>query len=206
MKNHDVATRIREAAQGTRRELPHVVKLATLALLILPSLASADDTVPNVGDIHVGVAEIAFGGDADVASGPGIFADAEAGWRVGHLDLTGFGAYATRHVDDAYDDGSGNADYHGHYRVHVIDLGARATLRFPHGYGGLGFAFENELESGMVHTPAGDQPINDSDQHLAIEVRLGFIVKHVDVSGSLTFATAYDELFATARLGVGYRF
>jgi hypothetical protein len=182
------------------------VKLAILALLILPSLASADDTVPNVGDIHVGVAAIGFGGDADVASGAGIFADGEAGWRVGAFDLTGFGAYATRHVDDTFDNGNGNQDEHGHYRVHVIDLGLRATWRGKYTYGGIGVAFENELESGMIHTPSVDVPVNNSDQHVAGEVRVGVIVRHVDVSAAFSFASMYDEPFGMYRMGVGYRF
>lgn len=206
MKNREVATRIREAARGTRRELPHVVKLACLALLVLPSLASADDTVPDVGDVHVGVSDLEFGGDAEAASGAGIYADAEAGWRVGHFDLTGFGAYATRHVDAQFDDGSGTNDNFDHYRVHVIDLGARATLRTDHVYGGIGLAFENELENGTSHSPSGDQPINESNQHAAFELRVGAIVQHVDVVGAFTYASMFDEPFLTLRLGVGYRF
>lgn len=206
MKNREVATRIREAARGTRRELRHVVKLACLALLVLPSLASADDTVPDVGDVHVGVSDLEFGGDAEAASGAGIYADAEAGWRVGHFDLTGFGAYATRHVDAQFDDGSGTNDNFDHYRVHVIDLGARATLRGDHVYGGIGLAFENELENGTYHTPSGDEPVNGSDQHVAGELRIGAIVQHVDVVGAFTYATMFEEPFVTLRLGVGYRF
>ena len=206
MKNHDLATRIREAAQGTRREIPHVVKLAILALLVLPALASADDTVPDVADVHVGVADIEFGGDASAASGAGIYADAEAGWRVGHFDFTGFGAYTTRHVDAQFDDGSGTNDNFDHYRVHVIDIGARATLRFEHVYAGIGLAFENEIENGTNHGPSGDQPINVSSQQAAGELRIGAVVKHIDVVGAFTYTSLYDEPFATLRLGVGYRF
>ncbi len=182
------------------------MKLAILALLVLPALASADDTVPNVGDLHVGVADFALGGDASAVSGGGFFADAEAGWRLGSFDLTGFGAYATRLVVGSYDDGFGAIDKRD-YRMHVIDLGARATLRGRYAYGGIGLAFENEIDSGTSQPPSGAmQQINESDQHVAGELRLGAIIQHVDISGSVTVASAFGDSLATFRLGVGYRF
>jgi hypothetical protein len=205
-KNYEVATRNRGAARGTRCELPHVVKLAILALLILPSLASADDTVPNVGDIHVGMSGFSVASDAAPASGAGLYADAEAGWRVGKFDLTGFGAYATHQVNAHLDDGSGTNDNVGDYRMHVLDLGLRATLRGQYVYGGVGVAFENEIDSGTMKTPSGAMPVNDSDQHIAGELRLGGTVEHIDVSASVTVGSAFDYPLVIGRLGVGYRF
>lgn len=201
-----MATQNRGAAQGTRRELAHVVKLAILALLVLPSLASADDTVPDVGDIHAGVAGFSVGGDAVPASGTGVFADAEAGWRMGHFDITGFAAYATHHVDANFDDGSGTNDEVGHYRMHLLDLGLRATLRSKYVYGGIGAAFENEIDSGTMTTPSATMQLSDSDQHVAAELRLGATVEHIDVSASVMFGSAFGDSIVTGRLGVGYRF
>ena len=182
------------------------MKLACLALLLLPALASADDTVPNVGDIHAGLAGFAVGGDADPASGAGVFADAEAGWRVGHFDFTGFAAYATHHVDANFDDGSGTNNDVGHYRMHLLDLGVRATLRGKYVYGGVGVAFENEMDNGTMTTPSATMQLNDSDQHVAGELRLGGVVQHVDVSASVMFGSAFGDSIVTGRLGVGYRF
>lgn len=162
--------------------------------------------MPDVGDIHVGVAYIGFGGDAEIASGPGVFADAEAGWRVGAFDLTGFGAYVTRHVDAASDAILPTDVEQYHYRVHAFDLGLRATWRGKYTYAGVGVAFENEFENGMVHSSSGDQPINNTDQHVAGELRVGVVVRHIDVSGAISYASMYDEPFGMYRLGVGYRF
>lgn len=182
------------------------MKLAILALLVLPSLASADDTVPDVGDIHVGVTDFELGGDAAAVSGAGIFADAEAGWRVGHVDFTGFGAYGTRHVDGNFDNGFGDLDKRD-YRMHLIDLGLRATLRWKYAYGGVGVAFENEIDSGTVKPASGTtQQLNDSDAHVAGELRLGGIVQHVDVSASMTVGSAFGDPLVQLRFGVGYRF
>ena len=182
------------------------MKLAILALLALPALASADDTVPDVGDVHVGAAGFGVGGDADPASGAGVFADAEAGWRVGKFDLTGFAAYATHQVNAHFDDGSGTNDNVGDYRMHLLDLGLRATLRGQYVYGGVGVAFENEIDSGTMKTPSSTMQINNSDQHVAGELRLGGTVQHVDVSASFTFGSAFGDAIVTGRLGVGYRF
>jgi len=176
-----------------------------LALLVLPSLASADDTAPDVGDVHAGVAGFSVGGDASAASGAGVFADAEAGWRVDSLDLTGFAAYATHKVNANFDDGSGTNDVVGHYRMHIIDIGVRATLRGKYVYGGFGVAFENETDAGTWGSQTPMQ-LSSSDQHAAAELRLGGTVQHVDVSASVMFGSAFGDAIVTGRLGVGYRF
>jgi hypothetical protein len=180
-----------------------LVKHACLALLLLPSLASAE---PIVGDVHAGMSGFAVGGDAAPASGAGLFADGEVGVREGHFDLTGFAAYATHRVDATFDDGSGTNNNDGHYRMHILDLGARATLRGKYLYGGVGLAFEDEIDDGTMKSPAGTMQVSGSDQHVAGELRIGAIVQHIDVSGSLTLASAFGDSLATFRVGAGYRF
>lgn len=194
------------------------MKLACLALLILPSVASAGDLRP-FADVHVGGALIAPTVSEDLDGGAAVYADGEAGIRLAKLELSAFGAYTTKHVDQEMPD---DILYEGgvfeHFRVHMIDVGLRATLHGDHAYGGFGIANESLIERGTDHidpmsgfgTPSG--PAYDRKHHyfenrLLYELRGGYtMTNHLDVFGALTMTGNEYETVLSLRAGIGYRF
>ena len=185
-----------------------LVKLACLALLLLPSLASADDDPKPLVRAHVGAAELAPDSD-DMNAGGALLLDGEGGLRFHRFDMTAFGTYLTKHVDGEVPDDIFDPTF-AHYRMHLIDVGLRASVHGDHAYGGLGVGEEFQVERGTDHftTPTShDEKHHYYETHAIVEVRGGYtLASHIDVFAAIGYTKNNFETMLSGRVGVGWQF
>ncbi|MBV8756349.1 MAG: hypothetical protein JO257_03675 [Deltaproteobacteria bacterium] len=184
------------------------MKLLCLALLLLPCLASADDSPQPFGRAHVGAAMLVPDSD-DMNAGGALLLDGEGGLRFQRFDLTAWGSYLTKHVDGEVPDDIFDPEF-AHYRMHLIDVGVRASVHGDHVYGGLGIGEEFQIERGTSHftTPTShDKPSHYYETHAVLELRGGYTLSnHIDLFGALGYTKNNFETMLSGRIGVGFRF